>query len=109
MDSYIWRLVPGFPGDLLTQIVKWFFLISKSWCLVIFCHLSCPSFCFCFGFNLKAQRDKVDVYFVTWPGAMEDAPNPLSEAGELISSHLDPELAMGLWVYVSPMYHLRAI
>lgn len=31
----------------------------------------------CFGFNLGAERDKADPYFVTQPGAMEDAPDPL--------------------------------
>lgn len=38
----------------------------------------------------------MDTYFVTWPGAMEDAPSLLLEAGEL-SSHLDSEPTVGLW------------
>ena len=40
----------------------------------------------------------MDLYFVTWPGAMEDAPDPLPEDGGLVASHLDSELAVGLWV-----------
>lgn len=42
------------------------------------------------------ERDKVDMYFVSWTGAIEDPPDPLPEAGELTSSYLDSELAMGL-------------
>ena len=35
--------------------------------------------------------------FINQLGAVVDAPAPLPEAGELASSHLDSELAVGLW------------
>jgi hypothetical protein len=37
----------------------------------------------------------VDAYFVNWPEAIEDTPEPLLEA-ELASSHLNSELAVCL-------------
>lgn len=55
--------------------------------------MSFPSLCFCFGFNLEAKRNKTDLYIVTWPGAKENTPDPLPEAGKLASSHL----TVGLW------------
>lgn len=47
--------------------------------------------------HLEAKKGKADVYYVTWPGAMEETPDSLPEAGELASSPLDSELAVGLW------------
>lgn len=37
------------------------------------------------------------MYLVIQPAAIKEAPNSLPEAGELASSHLDSEPAMGLW------------
>jgi hypothetical protein len=58
-----------------------FFLIGNSGCMIIFC----PYLCFCFRFNLEAERDKADSYFVTQPEAMKDSSDPLLET-ELVSS-----------------------
>lgn len=41
--------------------------------------ISCT--CLCFRFNLEAERDRADTYFVTQSEEMEDTPNSLPEAG----------------------------
>ena len=38
----------------------------------------------------------MDACFVNWPETIEDTPQPLLEAGELASSHLNSELAVCL-------------
>lgn len=69
---------------------------------------SCPSLCFCFGFYLEAKRDKVDSYFVNWPGALEDAPQPYQKPENLLVLIL---ILNWPWVYGLPMHeeegHLR--
>lgn len=102
MDPYIGGLVPEFAGDSLTQIVECFsnqLVWVPGYLLTFPSQWFCFRFnlCFCFRFNLVTERDKVDMYFVSWIGAIEDPPDPLPEVGELTSSYLDSES----WVYRS--------
>lgn len=85
---------PGFPRDPLTHIVECFW-IGKSRHPVVF--FSFSSLCLCFKFNLESEGDKADMYFINLPWATEDAPDSLPHAGELATSYLNSELAVGLW------------